>query len=107
MKSGEQRYMLLALMLAGLGMLGAAALALRRDAAAPTVTLAAYTTSLSGRTPNQAANIQLAAQRVDGVTLRPGEVFSFSRAVGPVSAATGFVKGLAILDGEPASEDGG
>jgi len=88
-------------------MVAAAALALHGEGAAPGVTLAAYTTSLSGRTPNQDANIRVAAERVDGVTLRPGEVFSFARAVGPVSAETGFVKGLAIRNGEPASEDGG
>src|SRR5205814_3148324 len=64
-------------------------------------------TSLAGRTPNQDANIRVAAERVDGVTLNPGDVYSFARAVGPVSADTGFVKGLAIRGGEPASEDGG
>ena len=94
-----------ALVLAGIGMIAAAALGLRGEA--PGVTLAAYSTSLSGRTRNQDANIRVAAERVDGVTLQPGEVFSFARSVGPVSAETGFVRGLAIRDGEPASEDGG
>jgi vancomycin resistance protein YoaR len=90
-----------------LALAGAAGLTLRAASPPPGVSLSSYRTSLAGRTPNQAANIRLAAQRVDGVTLHPGEVFSFARAVGPVSAETGFVKGLALRGGEPAREDGG
>lgn len=89
------------------GLLSAAALALWRARAPAEVVLASYSTSLAGRTPNQAANIRVAAHRVDGVTLQPGEEFSFGRAVGPVSPETGFVKGLALRGGEPASVDGG
>ncbi len=92
---------------AALALVAGAALTLRAAGESPGVVLAAYSTSLAGRTPNQRANIRVAAQRADGVTLRPGEVYSFGQAVGPVSAETGFVKGLAIRGGEPASEDGG
>jgi vancomycin resistance protein YoaR len=98
---------LLVVLAGSVAIVGAGAIALRPETGPAGVVLGAYSTSLAGRTPNQAANIRLAAERIDGVTLRPGEVFSFGRAVGPVSAATGFVKGLALRGGEPASEDGG
>lgn len=92
---------------AGVGLVAGAGLALRGADAPARVVIGSFSTSLAGRTPNQAANIRLGARRIDGLLLRPGETFSFARAVGPVSAETGFVKGLAIRGGEPASEDGG
>lgn len=71
------------------------------------VSIATYRTSLAPRTPNQAWNIRVAARKVDGITLRPGDTFSFAKAVGPVSGEAGFVRGLSIRAGEPASEEGG
>jgi vancomycin resistance protein YoaR len=71
------------------------------------VVVAGYSTSLRGRTPNQVANIRRAAAALDGIALAPGQVFSFEKALGPVSGEAGFVKGLAIRDGETAREDGG
>src|SRR5258708_53266 len=71
------------------------------------VVVAAYSTALRGRTPNQCANIRRAAAALDGTALAPGQVFSFAQVLGPVSSDTGFVKGLAIRDGETAREDGG
>src|SRR6266542_3667293 len=94
--------------LAAVGLLVAVTVALVAGAARrPEVVVAAYSTSLRGRTPNQCANIRRAAAALDGIALAPGQVFSFARALGPVSADTGFVKGLAIRDGETAREDGG
>jgi vancomycin resistance protein YoaR len=94
--------------LAAVGLLVAVTVALVAGAARrPEVVVAAYSTSLRGRTPNQCANIRRAAAVLDGIALAPGQVFSFARALGPVSADTGFVKGLAIRDGETAREDGG
>lgn len=69
--------------------------------------LAAYATSLVGRTPNQVENMRRAAMAVDGAVLAPGEVFSLERTLGEVSAATGYRPALAIRDGEAAREDGG
>ena len=89
------------------GVLAAGGVALQRAAARPEVVIASFATSLRGRTPDQAHNIRVAAQRVDGVVLRPGAVFSFQQALGKVSAGDGFVKALAIRDGEPSEEDGG
>jgi vancomycin resistance protein YoaR len=105
-RPGERLPLLLALG-AGVALVGGAGVALRTRGGPPPVAVASYSTSLAGRTRNQAANIRLGAQRLDGVVLRPGAVFSFARTLGPVSAETGFVKGLAIRGGEPASEDGG
>src|SRR5438105_4526365 len=69
--------------------------------------VAGYSTSLRGRTPNQGANIRRAAAALDGIVLGPGQVFSFEQALGPVSGEAGFLKALAIRDGETAREDGG
>jgi vancomycin resistance protein YoaR len=71
------------------------------------VVLGEYATSLIGRTPNQIENMRCASMALDGVTLAPGAVFSFARALGPVSAATGYRPALAIRDGEATREDGG
>ena len=105
--SGRALAPLACLLALALGALAAGGWALWRGRPESGVLIASYSTSLSGRTPNQRTNIALAAQRCDGVRLAPGEVYSFARAVGEVSAGTGFVRGLAIRDGEPASEDGG
>ena len=45
---------------------------------------------------NKAQNLALAAPKVDGVLIRPGEVFSFWRLVGPVCAADGYLPGLTV-----------
>jgi vancomycin resistance protein YoaR len=71
------------------------------------VVLAQFSTSLVGRTPNQVENMRRAAAAVDGASLAPGAVFSLARALGPVSAATGYRRALAIRDGEATREDGG
>ncbi len=86
--------------------LGAAA-ALRPRVAPRGVVIAAYATSLRGRTPDQVANMRRAAAALDGVTLAPGRTFSMERSLGPVTAAAGYLPALAIRDGEPAEEDGG
>jgi vancomycin resistance protein YoaR len=80
----------------------------KREADGPLpVVLAQFSTSLVGRTPNQVENMRRAAVAVDGASLAPGAVFSLARALGPVSAATGYRRALAIRDGEATREDGG
>ena len=56
---------------------------------------------------NKAANLALAAPRVGGVLIRPGETFSFWRLVGNATARRGFREGLTISDGAPRSGVGG
>lgn len=59
--------------------------------------------SISGRVHN----IVLAASRVNGILIKPGEVFSFNDAVGDISAATGYQSAYIIKDGRTVLGDGG
>ena len=45
---------------------------------------------LSGLTVHQRLNIQRAAEKIDGIVLRPGEQFSFNQSVGPRTNGAGF-----------------
>lgn len=56
---------------------------------------------------NKAVNLALAAPRVSGILIRPGEVFSFWRLVGPTSARRGYREGLTIRRGAPSQGIGG
>jgi len=69
--------------------------------------LSRFSTDLSERTSEQRANILLAAEAIDGAVLKPGEVFSFNRAVGPCTPEQGFLKAPAIIKGEEVMEWGG
>ncbi|MBL0706226.1 VanW family protein [Sinomonas sp. JC656] len=56
---------------------------------------------------NKAVSLSIAAPRVDGVLIRPGEVFSFWKLVGPVTARRGYREGLTIDHDRAASGIGG
>jgi len=56
---------------------------------------------------NKAVNLALAAPKVNGVLIRPGETFSFWRLIGRTSAAAGYREGLTISDNRPSSGIGG
>ena len=56
---------------------------------------------------NKAANLRLAAPKVSGILVRPGETFSFWRLVGPTSARKGYREGLMIKRGRPSQGIGG
>ncbi len=56
---------------------------------------------------NKAVNLALAAPRVNGVLLRPGETFSFWHLVGPCTARRGYRTGLVIKQGRPDRDVGG
>jgi len=73
----------------------------------PLRVIAAYTTSLEGRTPAQIYNARRAAQALDGVTIFPGRTFSFNRTVGGWSADAGFKKAPVSFDGELVRDWGG
>ncbi len=53
-------------------------------------------TSFAGSIPERAHNIALAAQRLSGVVVSPGEVFSFNQAVGPTRLQDGYQWGFAF-----------
>ncbi len=52
-------------------------------------------------------NIALAAGRINGILVKPGETFSFNDAVGDISAATGYQSAYIIKDGRTVLGDGG
>ncbi len=56
---------------------------------------------------NKAVNLSLAAPRVNGVLIRPGEVFSFWELVGDLTKAAGYREGLVIARGRPSRGIGG
>jgi len=60
-----------------------------------------------GSIPGRIHNITLAASRLNGVLIKPGDVFSFNNAVGDISAATGYQTAYIIKDGRTVLGDGG
>ncbi len=56
---------------------------------------------------NKAVNLAIAAPILNGILLRPGEVFSFWRLVGRPSASRGFREGLMISNGKSIAGTGG
>ncbi len=56
---------------------------------------------------NKAVNLGLAAPKVTGVLIRPGEEFSFWRLVGPCREQDGYKTGLVIAKGVPGKGIGG
>jgi vancomycin resistance protein YoaR len=65
------------------------------------------TSSFVGSIPNRVFNINLAASRLNGVLIKPGEVFSFNRAIGDVSSLTGYKQAYVIQNGRTVLGDGG
>lgn len=56
---------------------------------------------------NKVVNLRLAAARVDGLVLRPGETFSFNRVVGSCTRRKGYVDGMRLSNGEARAGVGG
>ncbi len=52
-------------------------------------------------------NVVLAASRLNGMLIKPGETFSFNNAIGDISAATGYQSAYIIKDGHTVLGDGG
>lgn len=61
----------------------------------------------AGSIPGRIHNVALAASRVHGVLIKPGETFSFDQAVGDISAATGYQSAYIIKEGHTVLGDGG
>ena len=57
------------------------------------------TTAFAGAIPEKAHNIQLAAQRLNGVVVPPGGTFSFNKEVGPTTLEAGFQWGFGLTTG--------
>ena len=56
---------------------------------------------------NKATNLSIAAPKVNGILIHPGEVFSFWKLVGNTSAFKGYKKGLMISNSKPTAGVGG
>lgn len=56
---------------------------------------------------NKAVNLTLAAPKVNGILIKPGEIFSFWRLVGNCTAKKGYLSGLVIKSGKVSQGIGG
>lgn len=56
---------------------------------------------------NRIYNVNLAASRLNGILIEPGETFSFVKALGDVSAFTGYKQAYVIENGKTILGDGG
>lgn len=61
----------------------------------------------TGSIPGRIHNVALAASRLNGVLIKPGETLSFNDIVGDISAATGYQSAYIIKDGRTILGDGG
>jgi len=59
--------------------------------------------SIAGRVHN----VALAAAKLNGILIKPGETFSFNQTLGDISAATGYQSAYIIKDGRTVLGDGG
>lgn len=65
------------------------------------------TSLFRGSIPGRVHNIALAASRLNGLLIKPGEVFSFNKALGDISIYTGYRQAYVIKDGRTVLGDGG
>ncbi len=65
------------------------------------------TTYYRDSTENRKNNIRHAASKLDGITLRPGETFSYNEAIGQRTEEAGYLMAGAYADGEVVEEIGG
>ncbi len=60
-----------------------------------------------GSSANRIYNLSLASQKLNGLLIAPGEVFSLNHALGEISAASGFKSAYVIQNGRTVLGDGG
>ena len=68
--------------------------------------ISAYTTQTT-KDNNRNTNIKLSAEAISGITVQPGETFSFNAATGERTAAKGYKEAPAISGGQSKDEVGG
>lgn len=61
----------------------------------------------SGSIAGRIHNVALAASRLNGILIKPGEVLSFNDTIGDISAATGYQSAYIIKEGRTVLGDGG
>jgi vancomycin resistance protein YoaR len=59
--------------------------------------ISTYTTDMGVSSANRIWNVHLMADYIDGTIIKPGQVFSFNKAVGPRTVERGFREGQMIL----------
>jgi len=69
--------------------------------------LASGTSLFQHSITNRIYNISLAATRLNGILVAPNEVFSFGKALGDISAFTGYLQAYVIQNGKTVLGDGG
>lgn len=57
--------------------------------------------------PGRVFNVNLAASKINGTLVKPGETFSFNQTVGDISKLTGYKEAYIIQDGRTVLGDGG
>jgi vancomycin resistance protein VanW len=62
---------------------------------------------LSAHIEEKTRNLELGAARLNGLVIGPGEVFSFTRTVGPSTLRRGYLPALEFRDGETVTAVGG
>lgn len=65
------------------------------------------TSRFAGSIPNRQENVALAANRINGTLVAPGEVFSMYRTIGEVDASTGYREAYIISSGKTQLDFGG
>lgn len=69
--------------------------------------IGSYTTSFSGGTSEKRANISNGADLINGITMYPGEEFSFDAYAAPYTIANGYAVGKAYASGQLVDSVGG
>lgn len=69
--------------------------------------ISSYKTPLQGKQENSLYNIEKAANELNGVILRPGEVFSFNKLIGPAEKEDGYKESTIIANGQFVNGYGG
>jgi vancomycin resistance protein VanW len=62
--------------------------------------MASYATTFNAADKNRSDNVRLAARKINGTTLFPGEIFSFNEIVGPRETEYGFKEAMELVGGE-------
>lgn len=65
------------------------------------------TSRFTGSIPNRVHNVSLAASKLNGVLVPPGETFSFVKTIGDISKLTGYKEAYVIENGRTVLGDGG
>lgn len=69
--------------------------------------LSTVTTYYDAGQYNRASNVELAARKIDGLILQPGQSYSFTNLVGPVTAGNGYLDATVFIGGGVGNGIGG